>query len=195
MKDGAAGKKFPSSMAATWLAVRSHWLQSSGQIAPSTPALSVEDFLEQSDFEECYRAILKRYRGVPRPAHDVTAQLYDLPRQATSLDYYKLRALAKFTRIRSAAAILMFTQLAGEELRAKEDRRSAREACEQLLDAFQRVIDETKRHLERTDEPNFLFWKEYDEGLLPSMDLLTAWRDAFLDGPLPEEPGGPPRDN
>jgi len=39
---------------------------------------------------------------------------------------------------------------------------------------------------------NRYFWRQYDDnpkedGLLPNVELLKLWRDAFLDGPLPPD--------
>jgi hypothetical protein len=196
LKDRSPPKRFPSSIAATVLAIRQYWLQEIERIDKNTPGLSVEDFLNESDFEECYLRVMSLYRGIRNPPLDSPdSQLYDIPKNDTNMDYYKLRTFAKFTEVRPAGIFLLFTQLVGEELRAIDQGRDAKEACIQLLDGVQRIVECTKQHLldpAKGGAAKRSFWRQYgdtgaEDNLLPNMEMLKLWRDAFLNGPLPPD--------
>jgi hypothetical protein len=196
LKDREPQKRYPSSIGLTVLALRQYWLQEIGKIEKNTPAISVDDFMRESGFERSLLQIMSLYPDISRPQYDSPEkQMYKIPQHQTNMDYYKLRAFAKYTGLRSTGVFLLFTQLVGEELRAINEGRDPRSACLEILEGVKRMIDRTKQYLDQpTDRilPGRYFWKQYQDapgeyGLLPNMELLKLWRDAFLDGPLPPD--------
>jgi hypothetical protein len=173
LDDGDRAKQFSSSIGLTILAIRQYWLQEMNVIDRDAPALSVDNFLNESNFEECYLKTIGLYQGIRNaPIDSAKAQLYDIPKHLTTMDYFKLR----------------------EEFRAVKNGRNPKEECTKLLDGVQRILDKTKQYLhESKNQPkDRYFWRQYPDhskpdGILPNMELFRLWRDAFLGGPLPPD--------
>jgi hypothetical protein len=192
--DKDPGKRYPSSLAQTFLAVRQFWLQETGKVAKATPGLSVADFLRFSDFEKCFQETTDLYPECAKPAKTPTAirnALNDMGIGNCDMEYYRLRALAKFTGLTPAALILLFSQLVGEEQRAKREGRDPKVAITQILDGVIRVAEETKQRVLKTPDGVDTFMRNYGgdtkNGYLPDVAILNGWRIAFTSGELPPD--------
>jgi len=192
--DKEPGKRYPSSLAQTFLAVRQFWLQEIGKVAKDVPGLSVADFLRQSDFEKRFRETTDLYPECANPPKTPAAirnALNDMGVGACDMEYYRLRALAKFTGLTPAALILLFSQLVGEEQRAKRERRDPKAAVNQILDGVIRVAGAAKQRVLETPDGADIFMRNYGgdakNGYLPDVAILNAWRIAFTSGELPPE--------
>jgi hypothetical protein len=108
----------------------------------------------------------------------------------TDMEYYRLRALADFTGIKSVGLLLLFTQLVGEEQRAKKQSRDPKRACLQLLEAVVAVATEAKLHVENSKAGNDIFMRHYDEtttGYLPDVAALFKWVKTYAACDLPPD--------
>jgi hypothetical protein len=192
--DRARDKRFPNSLRLLVVSLQQYWLQEIGrQPNDALPPLSKRKFLAAHDFMDCYLQTLDLYRGIARPQKKaISGAFEDMATGNCDMEYYKIRALAHYTRLHSAALVLLLCQLIGEERRARGDQRNAKQACEQILDGILRVIHLTKERLGNIEDPDAdLFMKKYDDtkdGYLPDMSILRAWRDAFNNGSLPPDP-------
>jgi hypothetical protein len=192
LADRAPGKRCPNGLAQFALAIQQYWLQEIGELEKNTPPLSHEEFIEKSSFKKTFLETLSLYPDVARPpVQAIAGAYYDMARGNTDMEYYKIRALARFTNLRSAALVLLFSQLVGEERRAKNEDRDPRQACLSLLEGFARIIDASKNHINSKSKTDDIFLRTYDDtphGHLPDVRLVKVWRDAFLQGILPPDP-------
>ena len=191
-KDKEPGKRYPSSLAQTFLAVRQFWLQETGKVDRATPGLSVKDFLRLSDFVQCFRETTALYPDCAKPPKKTSAiggALHDMGIGNCDMEYYRLRALAKFTGLTPTGLILLFSQLVGEEQRARRDKRDPKLATIQILDGIIRVAEEAKQHIRQKTDGADIFMRTYDgtgkNSYLPDVGILNSWRIAFTNGELP----------
>ena len=195
-RDRDPEKRFPNSLRLLIVAIQEFWLQELERVPKDTPPLSSKRFFASDDFADCYLRTLDLYKGVARPQRKSVAGVFeDMATGNSDLEYYKIRALAHYTRLRSAALLLLLSQLIGEERRARDEGRSPKQACDMVLKGIQRVIICTRKNLRTKSDGDDLFMRKYDatkDGYLPDMTMLRMWREAFNSGPLPTDPIGVP---
>ena len=156
--------------------------------------MSVRDFLRNSDFEKCFKETSDLYPDCANPPKTPAAirnAVNDMGIGACDMEYYRLRALARFTGLTPTGLILLFSQLVGEEQRAKRDGRDPKIAITQILDGVIRVAEVAKQHVHKTSDGADIFMRKYGEnakdGYLPDVAVLNEWKVAFSSGDLPPD--------
>lgn len=184
--DRDALKKCPSGLAQTLLVIQEHWLQETDRRWAQNPPFSAKEFAEKSNFKDCFELVKGAYPGTKKLPKNWGRAVWDMAVGESALEYYKLRAWAKFTDIRSVGLLLLFSQLVGEERRSK----TPQEDCLKWIDGVIRVMEATKKAITNAPSPDApVFLRQYDghNTPLPNVGLLKIWHDALHEGPLPSD--------
>lgn len=198
-KDEDEQKRYPNSINAIIVAVAKSYLNRVNPEKHLDDAMSYEQFIQESKFEDVYEATLEKFKGVKLPPRKNLAEMLERMGRGSSTDmpYYRLRAIADFLKI-PVGALLLYAQFVSLERRI-DDREERKEGLQQFVDALRRITEaaerqiaslETKEGAGVRDSDDYLFshYHNYDDALqeiwVADIDALIEWCEAFADGDL-----------